>query len=72
MKQTRLIPGLTEPQSNVIRYALADLIGAYQDWKLKGCPDSFHRWDAHLESIEGLAGSFGLEDEVPEDLEDWK
>ena len=51
-----------------VRCALADLIGAYQDWMAKGRPDSYHDWDAHLQSIDELALEFDLQDEIPEDL----
>ena len=51
-----------------VRCALADLIGAYQDHKMKGYPDSFHDWDAHLQTIDEFAHEFNLQDEVPEDL----
>jgi len=51
---------LTNPQEIAIRCALADLIGAYQDWKLKGCPDSYHDWESHLQSIKELSNAFGL------------
>ncbi len=57
---------LNEKAQFAVRCALADLIGAYQDWKMKGCPESFHDWDSHLESIDELAHEFGLK--IPEDL----
>lgn len=34
----------------------------------KGRPDSYHDWDAHLQSIDELALEFDLQDEIPEDL----
>ena len=55
--------------ASAIRCALADLIGAYQDHKLKGYPDSFHDWDAHLQTIDELALEFSLQSEIPEDLQ---
>jgi hypothetical protein len=61
--------GLTFEAESVIRCALADLIGAYQDHKLKGCPDSPHDWDAHLTIISELAAEFDMQSEIPEDLQ---
>lgn len=60
---------LTDLQLLVIRSALADLIGAWQDWNMKGKPDSYHDWDAHVESIWELAREFHLTSEVPEELQ---
>lgn len=54
--------------ATAIHCALADLIGAYQDHKMKGYPDSFHDWEAHLQTIDELAHEFGLQDDIPEDL----
>ena len=51
-----------------VRCALADLIGSYQDWKMKGCPDSYHDWKAHLQTIDELALEFDLQNEIPEEL----
>ncbi len=53
---------------SAVRCALADLIGAYQDWKMKGKPDSFHDWSAHLQSIDDLAYEFDLQHEIPDGL----
>ena len=60
--------GLTEIGESAVRCALADLIGAYQDWKMKGKPDSFHDWDAHLQSIDEIAYEFDLQHEIPDGL----
>lgn len=60
--------GLTGFAQHAVKCALADLIGSYQDWKLKGKPDSFHDWNAHLQSIDELATEFDLQHRVPEDL----
>lgn len=53
---------MTEYQQSVLRCALADLTGAWQDWKMKGCPDSYHDWDAHLRTIDELAQTFDMVD----------
>jgi hypothetical protein len=59
---------MNEQQKLVIRCALADLIGSYQDWTMKGGPDSYHDWESHLETIYDVAKMFDLIDEVPEEL----
>lgn len=51
------------------RCALADLIGAWQDWHQRGSPDSVHDWSAHVESIIELAEAFDLMSEVPAELQ---
>jgi hypothetical protein len=66
---TRIDPlNLPQKAACAIRCALADLIGAYQDHKMKGYPDSFHDWNAHLQSIDELAHEFDLQSEIPENL----
>jgi|GEM_PF-5890455 len=44
---------------------LKDMIGAFQDWTLKGRPDSFHDWSSHLASIDELALEFDLQSHIP-------
>lgn len=58
--------GLTDAAQRAVRCALLDLIGAYQDWKLKGCPDSSHDWQSHLSSIDELAAEFDMQEDIPE------
>ena len=55
-------------QLSTIRCALADLTGAWQDWVMKGRPDSFHDWESHEQTIVELATMFDLMAEVPEEL----
>lgn len=58
------------PASTAVRCAIADLIGAYQDWKQKDCPEGTHDWRAHLQSIYDLAAEFSMQDEIPAGLGD--
>lgn len=55
---------------NAVLCALLDMVGAYQDWALKGKPDSFHDWAAHLASIDELALEFDLQSHIPKDFHD--
>jgi hypothetical protein len=57
---------LTPQQTLAARCALADLIGAYQAYKLSDT--HAHDWEAHRETIDQFAEAFGLAAEVPEDL----
>ena len=47
---------LTERQ--VIPAAFADLCGAYENWVLDECPDSYHDWDAHYLTITEMVDIF--------------
>ena len=55
---------------NAVLCALKDLIGAYQCWSLRGKPDSFHDWSAHLASIDELALEFELQQHIPKGFPD--
>lgn len=61
---------MTEYQKSVLRCAIADLTGAWQDYhyRMKGSPFSFHDWSAHEQTIVELAETFDLTDELPEDF----
>jgi len=59
---------MTEYQKSVLRCAIADLTGAWQDWCMQGSPDTNHDWDAHEKTIIELAEAFDLTDELPEEL----
>jgi chitinase len=54
--------------ATAIRCALADLIGAWQNWDQDGRPDSSHDWDSHELTITELAREFDLQGMVPEEL----
>ncbi len=59
---------MTEYQQSVLRCALADLTGAWQDWEKKGNPDSYHDWAAHVKTIKELATAFDMADELLEEF----
>lgn len=56
-------------ETSVLRCALADLIGAWQDWQMRGNPDSYHDWYAHVKTIKELATVFDMTNELPEELQ---
>lgn len=56
----------TDDQLLAVRCALADLCGAYQAMLLGNM--HAHFWAAHHHSIHELAKAFGLEEEIPEEL----